>query len=69
MKADMAEWEFVQNLSYRKHLSEEEATFVKLMYTTKLKKVSREEQLFLGRNKSSRGRTHMSARSSEPERG
>jgi hypothetical protein len=35
----MAEWDFVQNLSYRRHLSEKEAIFVKLMYTSKLKKV------------------------------
>ena len=35
-----AEWDFIQNLSYGKHLSEEEARFVKLMYTTKLKKVN-----------------------------
>lgn len=37
--AHKAEWEFIQTLSYRRHLSEEEAMFVKLMYTTKLKKV------------------------------
>ena len=40
----MAEWEFVNNLSYRSQLSEEQSHFVKLIYRTKLKKVS----LYLG---------------------
>jgi anaphase-promoting complex subunit 6 len=35
------EWEFVHNLAYRSQLSEEESNFVRLMYRTKLKKVSR----------------------------
>lgn len=34
-----AEWEFVQTLAYNRQLSEEEAHFVKLMYTTKVRKV------------------------------
>jgi anaphase-promoting complex subunit 6 len=40
--ADELEWEFIRNLSYRQQLSEDEANFVKLMYTIKLKKVSSE---------------------------
>lgn len=36
----MAEWEFINNLSYRSQLSEEQSHFVKLIYRTKLKKVS-----------------------------
>lgn len=39
-RADRAEWDFFQSLAYGKHLSEEEATFVRLMYLTKLNKVS-----------------------------
>lgn len=35
----MTEWEFIDNLSYRAQLSDEQANFVKLMYRTKLKKV------------------------------
>jgi anaphase-promoting complex subunit 6 len=34
------EWEFINNLSYRSQLSEEQSHFVKLIYRTKLKKVS-----------------------------
>ena len=36
----MVEWEFINNLSYRSQLSEEQSHFVKLIYRTKLKKVS-----------------------------
>lgn len=38
--ADSTEWEFINNLAFRSQLSEEQAHFVKLMYRTKLKKVS-----------------------------
>jgi len=36
----MVEWEFINNLSYRSQLSEEQSHFVKLIYRTKLKKVN-----------------------------
>jgi anaphase-promoting complex subunit 6 len=39
-KGLMVEWEFINNLSYRSQLSEEQSHFVKLIYRTKLKKVS-----------------------------
>jgi hypothetical protein len=39
-KGLMVEWEFINNLSYRSQLTEEQSHFVKLMYRTKLKKVS-----------------------------
>ena len=38
------EWEFINNLSYRSQLSEEQSHFVKLIYRTKLKKVGHVEQ-------------------------
>jgi hypothetical protein len=34
------EWSFFNNLAYRSQLSEEQSNFVKLMYRTKLKKVT-----------------------------
>jgi anaphase-promoting complex subunit 6 len=36
----IAEWEFINHLSYRSQLSEEQSHFVKLIYRSKLKKVS-----------------------------
>lgn len=44
-KVSRAEWEFIQNLSYRKQLSEDDANFVKMMYMTKLKKVKHERNI------------------------
>jgi len=38
------EWEIIQGLSYRAHAGEE-ADFVKLMYTIRLKKVRRRTQV------------------------
>jgi len=38
MMSATEEWEFVQNLAYRSQLPVDEANFVKLIYTTKLKK-------------------------------
>ena len=35
-----AEWDFIQSLSYREQLAEEDAAFVKLVYTSRLNKVS-----------------------------
>lgn len=35
------EWEFIQSLSYREQLAEDDATFVRLVYTSRLNKVSR----------------------------
>ncbi|WVF72592.1 hypothetical protein IAT40_007410 [Kwoniella sp. CBS 6097] len=38
MMSEKEEWEFVKSLSYRKQLSEDDANFVKMIYSTKLKK-------------------------------
>ncbi|WVQ81923.1 hypothetical protein IAT38_004050 [Cryptococcus sp. DSM 104549] len=38
MMSEKEEWEFLNQLQFRKQLSEEDATFVKLIYRTKLKK-------------------------------
>jgi hypothetical protein len=35
-----AEWEFISNLSYKEQLAEEDAAFVKIMYQSRLNKVS-----------------------------
>ena len=37
---NVAEWDFIQSLSYREQLEEEDAAFVKLVYTSRLNKVS-----------------------------
>lgn len=62
VRADRAEWEFMENLAYRSQLSDEQANFVKLMYRTKLKKVSRSGPRRAG-TRADEYRTSMSARS------
>ena len=38
------EWDFIQSLSYREQLAEEDAAFVKLVYTSRLNKVGEARQ-------------------------
>jgi len=41
------EWDFIQSLSYREQLAEEDAAFVKLVYTSRLNKVGESKPITL----------------------
>ncbi|WVO17769.1 hypothetical protein L204_105467 [Cryptococcus depauperatus] len=49
MMSEKEEWEFISSLGFRTQLSEEDATFVKLMYLTKLKKDSHGKEVVAAR--------------------
>ncbi|KAH8090448.1 cell division control protein 16 [Filobasidium floriforme] len=51
MMSPEEEWDFIQSLSYREQLEEEDAAFVKLVYTSRLNKTMYGKQIRIARRK------------------